>query len=127
VQTTKTAIQKGFYHLDCAEMYGTDEEVGIAIKEAGVPREKLFVTNKVSNNIHDICGAVEQGLKKMQLDYFDLCVQFFPCSSIFLINDFSISDTSFTAHTLQNQTPICNRPGRKWSRSKNPAKRAPSV
>lgn len=29
-------------------MYGTEEEVAIAIKESGVPREKLFITNKVA-------------------------------------------------------------------------------
>lgn len=51
VEITKTAIQRGFYHLDCAEMYGTEEEVGLAIKEAGVPREQLFITNKVSHSI----------------------------------------------------------------------------
>lgn len=35
VAIIKMAIQKGFYHhLDCAEMYGTEEEIGIAIKES---------------------------------------------------------------------------------------------
>lgn len=69
---TKNAIEKGFYHLDCAEMYGTEEEVGAAIKEAGVPRDRLFITNKVAQGIDDIPAAVEQSLQKMQLDYFDL-------------------------------------------------------
>jgi len=69
---TKTAIQKGFNHLDYAEMYGTEEEVGIAIKEAGVPREKLFITNKVAQGIEDIPGALDQSLKKLQTNSFDL-------------------------------------------------------
>ena len=69
---TKTAIQKGYIHLDLAEMYGTEEEVGIAIKEAGIPREKLFITNKVAQGIDDIDAAVTQSLKKCQTDYFDL-------------------------------------------------------
>ncbi len=53
-------------------MYGTEEEVGVAIKEAGVPREKLFITNKVAQGIDDIPAAIDQSLKKLQVDYFDL-------------------------------------------------------
>lgn len=72
VNLTKAAIEKGFHHLDCAEMYGTEEEVGIAIKESGVPREKLFITNKVAQGIDDIEAAIDQSLQKIQTDYFDL-------------------------------------------------------
>jgi diketogulonate reductase-like aldo/keto reductase len=43
-------------------MYGTEEEVGVAIKEAGVPREKLFVTNRVTQGIDNIPAAIEQSL-----------------------------------------------------------------
>lgn len=70
----KTALQKGYRHLDCAEMYGTEEEVGVAIQAAGVPREKLFITNKVAQSIDDIHAAVERSLARMKLDYFDLQV-----------------------------------------------------
>ncbi|EAQ88838.1 hypothetical protein CHGG_05457 [Chaetomium globosum CBS 148.51] len=72
VDLTKAVIEKGFYHLDCAEMYGTEEEVAIAIKESGVPREKLFITNKVAQGIDDIEAAIDQSLQKMQTNYFDL-------------------------------------------------------
>ncbi|KAH6620737.1 NADP-dependent oxidoreductase domain-containing protein [Chaetomium sp. MPI-SDFR-AT-0129] len=72
VDLTKAAIEKGFYHLDCGEMYGTEEEVGVAIKESGVPREKLFITNKVAQGIDDIEAAIDQSLQKIQTDYFDL-------------------------------------------------------
>lgn len=64
IDLTKAVIEKGFYHLDCAEMYGTEEEVGIAIKESGVPREKWFITNKVAQGIEDIKAAIDQSLEK---------------------------------------------------------------
>ncbi len=48
VNAVKTAISHGYYHLDCAEVYGTEKEVGAAIGESDVPREKLWVTHKVS-------------------------------------------------------------------------------
>ncbi|PVH71451.1 putative ketoreductase [Cadophora sp. DSE1049] len=60
VELVKIAIEKGWYYLDCAEMYGTEEEVGIAIQESGVPREKLFITNKVAQGIEDIPAALDQ-------------------------------------------------------------------
>lgn len=54
-------------------MYKTEQELGTGIKESGVEREKLFVTTKVdSGNIHDIEGALQISLKKLQLEYVDL-------------------------------------------------------
>jgi diketogulonate reductase-like aldo/keto reductase len=52
--------------------YGTEPELGLAIKESGIDRSKLFVVTKVSNSIGDIKGAIENSLKKLGLDYVDL-------------------------------------------------------
>ena len=72
VEATKTAIRLGYRHLDGAEVYNTEAELGASIKESGVPREQLFVTTKVIKNIADIPGAIETSLKKLQLEYVDL-------------------------------------------------------
>ncbi|KAJ2970322.1 hypothetical protein NQ176_g8245 [Zarea fungicola] len=44
---TKKAIAHGFRHLDGAEVYGNEEELGAAIKEGGVPRDQLYITTKI--------------------------------------------------------------------------------
>ncbi|PYI31011.1 ketoreductase [Aspergillus indologenus CBS 114.80] len=59
VNSIKTAIRLGYRHLDGAEVYGTEPELGLAIKESGVIREDLFVTTKVNANIADIPGAID--------------------------------------------------------------------
>ncbi|KAH8888378.1 alpha-keto ester reductase-like protein [Thozetella sp. PMI_491] len=73
INDTVTAINVGWYHLDGAEVYGNEEELGLAIKKAGVPREKLFVTTKTSvNKGETIEFAFNRSLKKLGLDYVDL-------------------------------------------------------
>ncbi|KAJ9644412.1 hypothetical protein H2204_001764 [Knufia peltigerae] len=75
IDATKTAIKVGYTHLDGAEMYNTEEELGDAIRASKVPREKLFVTTKVDDSkdsINDIPAALDRSLKNMGLEYVDL-------------------------------------------------------
>lgn len=41
------AIKSGYRHIDAAYAYGTEEEVGAAIAECGVPRQELFIVTKL--------------------------------------------------------------------------------
>ena len=72
ITAAKTAIAMGYMHLDGAEAYSTEPELGAAIKASGVPRSKLFVTTKVLPHISDIPAALDASLKKLGLTYVDL-------------------------------------------------------
>jgi diketogulonate reductase-like aldo/keto reductase len=47
VDALVTAQKLGYRHLDGAEMYNNEREMGVAIHEGGVPRSELFITTKV--------------------------------------------------------------------------------
>jgi diketogulonate reductase-like aldo/keto reductase len=76
---TTAAVEAGFRHLDCAERYRNEAEVGAALKDlltAGtIRREDLFVTTKLWNNNHRperVKPALQASLGKLGLDAVDL-------------------------------------------------------
>lgn len=75
VKVVMDAIDAGYRLIDTAQSYGNEEAVGEAIEKSSVDREELFITTKVwiSNYGYEKAKAsVEESLKKMKLDYFDL-------------------------------------------------------
>lgn len=61
--------------------YGTEEAVGRAIRESGIPRQELFVTTKLWNHQHDpkdVPKALEESLKDLKMDYVDLFLIHWP-------------------------------------------------
>ena len=76
---TRSALEAGFRHLDCAERYGNEEQVGEAIRERllgrTVARDGLFITTKLWNSNHRperVRPAFEASRAKLQVDYIDL-------------------------------------------------------
>lgn len=81
VESVKAAIKNGYKSIDTAAVYKNEEGVGQALKEAGVPREELFITTKVWNSdqgYESTLQAFETSLEKLGLDYLDLYLIHWP-------------------------------------------------
>ncbi len=73
--TVKNAIEIGYRHIDTAQAYGNEAEVGEGIRESGIKRDEIFVTSKVAAENKSYSSAIESidnSLYKSKLDYLDL-------------------------------------------------------
>lgn len=76
VDLIKSAIATGYRHLDTAELYGTEVEVGLAIKESldesiVQSRDEIFVTTKLSGDFFNAAQHIDASLQKLGLEYVD--------------------------------------------------------
>ena len=81
----RTALEVGYRHVDTAEMYGNEKEVGQAIRESGIDRSEVFVTSKLNNGSHrrdDALRAFDQTLADLGLDQLDLFLVHWPLPTI---------------------------------------------
>ena len=66
----------GYRHIDCAKLYGNEDEIGEALQECfaqGIKREDLFITCKLwHTEKHDVQGAIDASLKRLRLEFLDL-------------------------------------------------------
>ncbi|TRB01698.1 MULTISPECIES: aldo/keto reductase [Rhizobium/Agrobacterium group] len=81
------ALKAGFRHIDTAQIYGNEAEVGEAIAGSGVARGDIFLTTKVwvENYRHDaFLASVDESLKKLKTDYVDLLLLHWPNEAVAL-------------------------------------------
>ncbi|WP_375481041.1 aldo/keto reductase [uncultured Jatrophihabitans sp.] len=80
-EAVSQALQIGYRHIDTAEMYGNEKEVGEAVASSGLDRSDLFITSKLNNGFHrpdDARRAFDQTLSDLGLDYVDLFLIHWP-------------------------------------------------
>jgi 2,5-diketo-D-gluconate reductase A len=80
-ETVTKALEVGYRHIDTAQMYGNEREVGAAIASAGIPRDELWVTSKLNNGFHrpdDARRSFDETLAALGLDRIDLFLIHWP-------------------------------------------------
>ena len=81
VRAVERGLSVGYRHLDTAQMYGNEAEVGRGIERSGVDRGEIFATTKVwpSDFAHDrVVRKTRESLKKLGTDYVDLLLMHWP-------------------------------------------------
>ena len=81
VESVTKALEIGYRHIDTAQMYGNEKEVGEAIHAFNVDRSDVFVTSKLNNGFHepgDARRSFDDTLSKLGFDYVDLFLIHWP-------------------------------------------------
>lgn len=121
------AIQLGYRHIDTAELYGNESEIGRAIR--GVDRSTLFLASKVSSAhlaTSDLIQACRRSLDRLGTDYLDLYLIHWPNDAVpieytmegmeYLVGERavrSVGVSNFDVERLRDaiaasEVPICN-------------------
>ncbi|MET0437264.1 MAG: aldo/keto reductase [Devosia sp.] len=81
VEAMLVALDVGYRHLDTAQDYGTEKEVGQAVRRSGLPRGEVFVTTKIKTSnlgASALVPSLRSSLDTLQLDQLDLTLIHWP-------------------------------------------------
>ncbi|PJI94061.1 aldo/keto reductase [Luteimicrobium subarcticum] len=79
--TVLSALEVGYRHIDTAQMYRNEKQVGEAVRDSGIDRSEIFVTSKLNNGVHtaeETLEAFETSLDTLGFDYLDLFLVHWP-------------------------------------------------
>jgi 2,5-diketo-D-gluconate reductase B len=85
VRAIREALDLGYRHIDTAQLYDNEAEVGTALKQAGVSRDELWITTKLApNNLaaKDVARATAKSLERLGLDRVDLLLIHWPSRAV---------------------------------------------
>ena len=77
----RSALEVGYRHIDTAQMYGNEREVGQGIRDGGLDRREVFITSKLNNGYHrpdDARREFDATLSALGSDYVDLFLIHWP-------------------------------------------------
>ena len=86
VRAVLEALEVGYRHIDTAEMYGNEREVGEAVGQSGLDRSEVYVTSKLNNSFHrpdDARRAFDETLAALGFDYVDLFLIHWPLPTLY--------------------------------------------
>lgn len=80
-EITEQALETGYTHIDTAQMYANEAEIGKAVRGSGIDRDKLFITTKVwweNLGLEKFDRSVQSSLTQLRTDYIDLLLIHWP-------------------------------------------------
>lgn len=85
VRAVRHALDVGYRHIDTAQIYENEAEVGQAIAESDIDRNDIFLTTKIWRDkvaAKDMAASFEQSLRKLKTDYVDLLLIHWPVEEV---------------------------------------------
>jgi len=80
-EAVRTALRVGYRHVDTAQEYGNERQVGAALRGADVDRGDVFLTTKLgrgNRGFDDVIRSTEESLAKLGTDHLDLLLIHWP-------------------------------------------------
>ena len=81
IDSVRSGLELGYRHIDTAQIYGNEQDVGTALRESGIDRDEVFVTTKVWTEHLEgsqLIPSLEQSLRKLGLEQVDLALIHWP-------------------------------------------------
>lgn len=81
IDAVSYALEAGYRRIDTAVMYQNEQGIGKALSEAGIAREKLFITTKLWTDVksaEDVEKSVCASLERLRTDYIDMLLIHWP-------------------------------------------------
>ena len=85
-EAVSRALNIGYRHIDTAQMYGNEAEVGAAIETSRIPRDEIFLTTKVDNSNHEperAAASIQRSLNDLRTNYVDLLLVHWPLPTLY--------------------------------------------
>lgn len=85
-EAVSRALNIGYRHIDTAQMYGNEAEVGAAIETSEIPRDEIFLTTKVDNSNHEperAAASIQRSLNDLRTNYVDLLLVHWPLPTLY--------------------------------------------
>ena len=85
-EAVSEALNVGYRHVDTAEMYGNEKEVGEAVRTSRLDRGEVYITSKLNNGFHepdDARRAFDGTLEALGSDYVDLFLIHWPLPTLY--------------------------------------------
>lgn len=129
------ALDAGFRHIDTAQIYRNEAEVGECAAASGVARTELFLTTKVWVSNYGrkaFASSVDESLRRLRTDYIDLLLLHWPGGSdvpladqIGNLNEVMLSGKVRTSVSATSAAPWCRR--RSGSRLRAPSRTSSNI
>jgi 2,5-diketo-D-gluconate reductase B len=119
-RSVSVALETGYRHVDTAQGYANEAEVGRALADSGVDRSEVFLTTKITPSnaaAKDVRNSTQTSLKELGTDYVDLLLLHWPAEDVAPLAETLEVMTNLQQDGLTRQIGVSNFPSQMLARA----------